>query len=48
MCKKINKKSVNEIDLLNVGKAIKINGSKKRTRYVWDVNELLDSLSEER
>lgn len=46
MCKKINKKSVNEIDLLGVGKAIKINGSKKRTRYVWDINELLDNLNE--
>lgn len=46
MCKKINKKSVNEIDLLNVGKAIKINGLKKRTRYVWDINELLDNLNE--
>jgi penicillin-binding protein-related factor A (putative recombinase) len=46
MCKKINKKSVNEIDLLGIGKAIKINGLKKRTRYVWDINELLNSLNE--
>jgi penicillin-binding protein-related factor A (putative recombinase) len=47
MCKKINKKSVNELDLLGIGKAIKINGSKKRTRYVWDINELLDKLNKQ-
>lgn len=46
MCKKLNKKSVNEIDLLTIGKAIKVNGSKKRIRYSWDINELLDSLNE--
>lgn len=45
MCKKINKKSVNEIDLLTIGKAVKINGLKKRTRYSWDINELLDALN---
>lgn len=45
MCKKIGKKSVNEIDLINVGKAIKIDGVKKRTRYVWNINQLLDSLN---
>lgn len=45
MCKKINKKSVNEIDLLNVGKAIKVNGTKKRSRYIWNINELLNSLN---
>lgn len=45
MCKKINKKSVNEIDLISVGNAIKINGVKKRSRYIWDVNELLDKLN---
>lgn len=45
MCKIINKKSVNEIDLINIGKAIKINGIKKRTRYVWDINQLLDKLN---
>lgn len=45
MCKKINKKSVNEIDLLNIGDAIKVNGIKKRTRYVWDINGLLDKLN---
>lgn len=45
MCKKINKKSVNEIDLISVGNAIKINGVKKRSRYIWDINELLDKLN---
>ena len=45
MCQKINKKSVNEIDLLNVGNAIKVNGLKKRSRYVWDISSLLDSLN---
>ena len=45
MCKKIDKKSVNEIDLLGIGNAIKVNGLKKRTRYVWDINMLLDDLN---
>lgn len=45
MCKKINKKSVNEIDLLNVGNAVKVSGLKKRSRYAWDINSLLDSLN---
>lgn len=45
MCKKINKKSVNEIDLISVGNAIKINGAKKRSRYIWDISELLDKLN---
>lgn len=45
MCKRINKKSVNEIDLITIGKAIKIDGIKKRTRYVWDINQLLDILN---
>lgn len=45
MCQKINKKSVNEIDLLSIGKAIKVNGTKKRSRYIWNINELLDSLN---
>lgn len=45
MCKKINKKSVNEIDLITIGKAIKIDGIKKRTRYVWDINQLLNILN---
>lgn len=45
MCEKIDKKSVNEIDLINVGKAIKIDGVKKRTRYAWNINQLLDNLN---
>lgn len=45
MCGKINKKSVNEIDLINIGKAVNIDGVKKRTRYVWDINQLLDVLN---
>ena len=45
ICQKIDKKSVNEIDLLTVGKAIKVNGAKKRSRYTWNINELLDSLN---
>ena len=45
MCQKINKKSVNEIDLLSVGNAIKVNGAKKRSRYLWDINELLDKIN---
>ena len=44
MFQKINKKSVNEIDLLSIGKAIKVNGIKKRSRYIWNINELLDKL----
>lgn len=44
MCKKINKKSVNEIDLLNVGHAVKVDGTKKRSRYSWDICGLLDKL----
>lgn len=45
MCKKINKKSINEIDLITTGKAIKVDGTKKRTRYTWDINQLLDKLN---
>lgn len=45
MCQKINKKSVNEIDLLNVGNAIKVDGTKKRSRYSWDIDSLLDKLN---
>lgn len=45
MCQKLNKKSVNEIDLLSVGNAVKVNGVKKRSRYLWDINNLLDSFN---
>lgn len=47
MCQKIDKKSVNEIDLLNIGHAIKVNGTKKRSRYIWNINELLDRFSKQ-
>lgn len=46
MCEKVNKKSVNEIDLITIGKAIKVDGVKKRTRYTWDINQLLDKLND--
>lgn len=45
MCQNINKKSVNEIDLLNVGGAIKVDGVKKRSRYAWNISGLLDNLN---
>ena len=44
MIKTLNKKSFDEIDLINNG-AIKINGLKKRTRYAWDINEFLSKYS---
>lgn len=40
MCDNIGKKSFTEIDILNNG-AIKIQGTKKRTRYSWDIDSLL-------
>lgn len=40
MCKKINKQSCNEIDLLLNG-AIKIDGTKKRVHYTWDLDKFL-------
>lgn len=40
MCLKINKSSFNEMDLI-LYDAIKINGKKKRTRYIWDIDGLL-------
>lgn len=40
MMNQINKKSFNELDLLTVGKAIKIQGEKKRTRYRWNLEGL--------
>lgn len=38
MCKKINKHSFNEIDLL-LNNAVKIQGQKKRVHYKWDLDE---------
>lgn len=43
MLEAIDKGSFNEIDLICNG-AIKVNGSKKRVRYSWDVSELLDNI----
>ena len=43
--RKNREKSFNEIDLLMIGNAIKLNGDKKRTRYKWCVSELLDKLN---
>lgn len=40
MCKAINKSSFNEMDLILNG-AIKINGAKKRVKYVWNIDEFL-------
>lgn len=40
MINSIGKKSFDEMDLLLNG-AIKIKGLRKRTRYVWDINEFL-------
>lgn len=38
MINSIDKKSFNEIDMILNG-AIKINGTKKRTHYTWDIDE---------
>lgn len=43
MVKQINKKSFNELDLLTVGKAIKIQGEKKRTRYRWKLDKFFET-----
>lgn len=41
MCKDINKKSFNELDLLTHN-AIKLEGERKRTNYVWFVNKMFE------
>jgi len=43
MCRKINKVSFNEIDLIMRGNAIKISGVKKRVNYQWDLDGFLKS-----
>ena len=43
MMNNIDKKSFNELDLLT-NNAIKIFGSKKRTRYTWNIDEFLKSM----
>lgn len=45
MCKKINKQSFNEIDLLMNG-AVKINGDKKRIHYRWNLDEFFNTYEE--
>lgn len=45
MVNDINKKSFNEIDLLKHN-AIKIYGAKARTCWTWDIDGLLDKISE--
>lgn len=44
MYEKIEKQSFNEIDILLYG-AIKINGTKKRTRFQWNIDEFLNNIS---
>ena len=43
MVKQIDKKSFNELDLLTIGKAIKIQGEKKRTRWKWNLDDFFKS-----
>lgn len=46
MTNKLGKKSFNEMDLLQ-SNYIKINGQKKRVNYVWDIDDLLNQLSQQ-
>lgn len=41
MCKSIHKSSFNEMDLILNG-AVKIHGTKKRVKYVWNIDEFLN------
>ena len=43
MTSNIGKKSFNERDLINYN-AVRINGNKKITRYVWDFDSILNSI----
>lgn len=43
MVDKIGKKSLNELDLILDGNAVKINGVKRRVRYAWDIDGFLKS-----
>ena len=45
MVKNSSKHSCNELDILTNG-AIKVQGLKKRTRYTWDIDSLLDAIAE--
>lgn len=44
MMRSIDKKSFNEIDLLRYN-AIKVDGTKKRVRYIWDIDGLMKKVS---
>ena len=44
MMEKLEKKSFNEIDLINNG-VLKVFGEIKRTRYRWDLNSIFDTLA---
>ena len=46
MINQINKVSFNEIDLIMHGNAVKISGTKKRTRYTWDIDGFLKNMNE--
>lgn len=43
MCKRINKGSFNEIDLIQ-NFALKVNGQKKRVHYRWDIGDMLSDI----
>lgn len=43
MCVKINKKSLNEMDVVFNG-GIKIQGTKKRTHYIWNIDEFFNNM----
>lgn len=47
MCRRINKSSCNEMDIILNG-AIKIKGTKKRTRFSWDMDEFFSNYDKER
>lgn len=44
MMKNINKKSFNEIDLINSKDYIRVCGELKRSHYRWDISKLLDDI----
>ena len=44
MMEKLEKKSFNEIDLINNG-VLKVFGEIKRTRYRWGLNSIFDTLA---
>lgn len=46
MANKIDKKSFNELDLIVDGNAIKLCGEKKRTHYIWNIDEFLKNMNE--